>query len=230
MNLSVKDLAERLNFTEKTIYQLIQNETIPCFKSFRIDDQWRFDRREIRTWMEDICQFSLNTAKKVPSSEDEEPAAISEFLMRGGIFRHIQARTEEEAVRKSLKQIEKAIPQLETKNMFASIMARESLCPTSIGNEIALPHPKRFGRFTGFSCIALCFLERPVPFGAFDGEQVDKLFFIFPKSERRFLKIQAKLLRLLKDDLVWSIIRGGSRGEICRVLSRKEAELFGGKN
>ena len=38
MNLSVKDVAELLNVSEKTIYRMIKDETIPCF---RVGGQWR---------------------------------------------------------------------------------------------------------------------------------------------------------------------------------------------
>jgi mannitol/fructose-specific phosphotransferase system IIA component (Ntr-type) len=112
-------------------------------------------------------------------------------------------------------------------------MDREALCPTAIGQGIALPHPKSFGKFTVSSYIALCRLERPVPFEALDREDVDTLFFIFPKSERRFLRIQSKLLRLLKDDEIISTIKDiqpdGDKyaADIYRVLSRKESEILG---
>ena len=55
MNLSVKDVAKLLNISEKTIYRMIKDEMIPCF---RVGGQWRFDRREINSWIEDTRQFS----------------------------------------------------------------------------------------------------------------------------------------------------------------------------
>lgn len=80
MNLSVKNVAELLNVSEKTIYRMVQNETIPCF---RVGGQWRFDRREIKSWIEDAKQFSVNTAVKGPSKEDEESISVAEFPPAG---------------------------------------------------------------------------------------------------------------------------------------------------
>jgi nitrogen PTS system EIIA component len=223
MNLSVKDVAELLNVSEKTIYRMIQNETIPCF---RVGGQWRFGRREIASWLEDTRQFHVNTAVKDPSKEDEEFISIAEFLRRGGIHFNVPGSSKEAAIRESLDRIKAELPYFDTKMVFSSIMDREALCPTVVAQGIALPHPRTFNIFTAPSFVVLCMLEKPIPFGALDNEEVGTLFFIFPKSERRFLRIQAKLLRLLKDDEVLSVLKKGSKMEIYEVFSRKEAEIF----
>lgn len=224
MTLSVKDVAELLNVSEKTIYRMIQSETIPCF---RIGGQWRFDRREIMSWIEDTRQFSYETAAGKASGEDEESISLTEFLKRGGIYHNISGSTKQAAIHNCLEHIKTGIPQIDTQKLFDSVMERESLCPTSIGYGIAFPHPRSFKKFTAFSYITLCHLEKPIPFGALDDEDVDTLFFIFPKSEMRFLRIQAKLLRLLKDDEVLSKVKEVSPAdEIYEIFSRKEAEIF----
>jgi mannitol/fructose-specific phosphotransferase system IIA component (Ntr-type) len=106
-------------------------------------------------------------------------------------------------------------------------MERETLCSTSVGNGIALPHPRAFKRFNSYSYIALCYLEKPVAFNAPDNEKVDILFFIFPKSERRFLRIQSKLFRLLRDEEVLEVIRKAPHADnICEIFARKEYEIF----
>src|SRR5512147_1190913 len=105
MNLSVKDVAGLLKISEKTIYRMIRNETIPCF---RVGGQWRFDRREIVSWMEDTRAFSHKTATG-NNAGNEESISISEFLQRGGIYRGIEAATKEEAVKASLDRIKTGI-------------------------------------------------------------------------------------------------------------------------
>jgi PTS system nitrogen regulatory IIA component len=225
MNLSVKDVAELLNVSEKTIYRMIQHETIPCF---RVGGQWRFDRREITSWLEDTRAFSGKTGIEEISAGDEESISITEFLRRGGIYYGLPGGTKKMAIRACLERIRTVIPQMDVEKLFTSILQRETLCSTAVGNGIALPHPKSFGRFTEVSYVALCYLEGPIPFGALDNENVDTLFFTFPKSEMRFLRIQAKLLRLLRDEEVLSKVKQVSPAEILYDLfSRKETEIFG---
>jgi len=226
VNLSVKDVASLLNVSEKTIYRMIKDEMIPCF---RVGGQWRFDRREIASWIEDTRQFSYDTATGKPSFTDEESISVAEFLLRGGVYYSVPGDTKETAILKCLELIKTAIPQVDRERFFESIMEREKLCPTSVGYGIAFPHLRLFREFTApLSSISLCFLEKPIPFAALDNEDVDTLFFIFPKSERRFLRIQAKLMRLLKDEEVLSAVRNVSPAEVIfEVFSRKEAEIFG---
>jgi nitrogen PTS system EIIA component len=226
MKFSVKDVAEILKVSEKTIYRMIKNETIPCF---RVGGQWRFDVQEILSWLEDTRAFSYHTAVSDPSNGDEEHISIAEFLRRGGIYYNVPGTTKEIAILNSLENIQINIPRLDIKNLLSTIMERETLCPTSVGHGIAIPHPRTFKKFMELSYISLCFLEKPIPFGALDKENVDTLFFIFPKSERRFLRIQSKLLRLLKEDsVIGTVMKAASADNIYDLLSKKEAEIFTG--
>jgi len=226
MNLSVKDVAKLLNISEKTIYRMIRSETIPCF---RVGGQWRFDRREINSWMEDAREFSAQTSARRSSTEDEEAISIAGFLGRGGIYYHVKGDTKEKAVQSCLDLIGEGVPQMDTAGMFGSVMERESLCSTAVGHGIALPHPRSFGKFNGLSYLALCFLEKPIPFGSLDNEDVGTLFFIFPRSEQRLLRIQSKLLRLLKDEEVLAVLNETAPAfRIYEVFSRRENEIFVG--
>ncbi|MBI5641462.1 MAG: PTS sugar transporter subunit IIA [Nitrospirae bacterium] len=226
MNLSVKDVAELLNVSDKTIYRMIKDETIPCF---RVGGQWRFDRREIASWIEDTREFHYNAAKKGPAS-DEEFISVTELLRRGGIYHRVKGDTKEDAIMSCLVHIKTAIPQIDAGRLFDAIMDRENLCSTAIGNGIAFPHPRPFKEFSAsFSSIALCYLKQPVPFGSLDNEDVDTLFFIFPKSERRFLRIQAILSRLLKDEQILSAVKKAlPPDDLYDLFIRKETEIFRG--
>jgi PTS system nitrogen regulatory IIA component len=225
MNLSVKSVAKLLNVSEKTIYRMIKDEMIPCF---RVGGQWRFDSKEINSWIEDTREFSYVAATGKTSTVDEESISVTEFLSRGGVYYAVSGDTKEAAITSSLELIRTAIPQIDTERFFDAIMDREKLCPTSVGHGIAFPHLRLFREFTApVSSIALCFLKKPICFGALDNEDVDTMFFIFPKSERRFLRIQAKLLRLLKDEEVLSALKKVPPAEMLfEVFSRKEAEIF----
>lgn len=225
MNLSVKDVAELLNVSDKTIYRMIKDETIPCF---RVGGQWRFDRREIASWIEDTREFHYSASgKRAPA--DGSFISVTELLRRGGIYYGVAGNTKEDAIMSCLNCIKTAIPQVDTKRLFDAIIERENLCSTAIGNGIAFPHPRPFREFTAsLSSIALCRLQQPIPYGSLDNENVDTLFYIFPKSERRFLRIQAKLSRLLKDEQVISAVkRNAPLDQLYDIFLLKEAEIFG---
>jgi len=48
--MTVRDLAEYLNVTEKTIYRLVQRGEIPGFK---VAGAWRFQRADIDVWIDE---------------------------------------------------------------------------------------------------------------------------------------------------------------------------------
>ena len=48
--LTIRDVAEYLKVTEKTVYGLAQKRKIPGFK---VGGQWRFKREDIDQWIED---------------------------------------------------------------------------------------------------------------------------------------------------------------------------------
>jgi len=58
--LTVKDLANFLKVDEKTIYRLIQDKEIPCFK---IRGQWRFKKSIIVEWIDNKLK-QLDNQKK----------------------------------------------------------------------------------------------------------------------------------------------------------------------
>lgn len=222
MHLSVKDVAELLKVSEKTIYRMIQSETIPCF---RVGGQWRFDQREIVSWIEDTRAYK--TPIESIAKGDEESISVAEFIRRGGVYLSVPGSTQAEAVMLCLERIKETLPQIDAVGLFDAILEREALCPTAVGHGIALPHPRVFGKFTAESHIALCRLQKPVAFGAIDNEDVDTLFFIFPKNERRFLRTQAKLLRLLRDDTVVTTLKHATEpAEILSVIAHAESMIF----
>jgi PTS system nitrogen regulatory IIA component len=224
MNLSVKDVAEILTISKKTVYRMIKNETIPCF---RVGGQWRFDRTEIASWLEDMRSFHLQSTTSETSSL-EESISLSDLIRRGGIYDGIPGGTKAEVILGCIKLIKTVIPTFDEEELFQSIMNREALCPTSVGHGVAFPHPKSFGKFVSQSHIALCRLDRAIPFGSLDNEDIDILFFIFPTSERRFLRIHAKLVRLLRDEHVLSAIKGRQPSQnILKIIAVKEPEIFG---
>ena len=48
--LTIRDVAEYLKVTDKTVYGLAQQSRIPGFK---VGGQWRFRRRDIEAWIDE---------------------------------------------------------------------------------------------------------------------------------------------------------------------------------
>lgn len=48
--LTIREVAEFLRVTEKTIYRMASEKRIPAFK---VGGSWRFDKTDIEKWIED---------------------------------------------------------------------------------------------------------------------------------------------------------------------------------
>ncbi|MBI5187031.1 MAG: PTS sugar transporter subunit IIA [Nitrospinae bacterium] len=227
MDLSVKDVAKLLKVSDKTIYRFLKNEAIP---SIRVGGQWRFKREEIISWLEDAKESAAAANEGKELDDSEEGISISRFLQRGGVFYRIGGDSKEAVIRESLAVMKPGLNPSELERLYNAIMERERLCSTGIGHGVALPHPRRFNEFPSpLSSICLCFLEKPVYFQAVDGKDANLLFFIFPKNEERYLKIQSKLLRLLREEDVLAGLREVPlREDIYNLFLQAEEKTLAG--
>lgn len=66
--LTVKQVAEYLNVTEKTIYNLLQKGELPGFK---VSGAWRFWRKDIEAWTETNKRKIIKDRRKNISDSEE---------------------------------------------------------------------------------------------------------------------------------------------------------------
>jgi len=227
MELNVREAADLLSVSEKTIYRMVKGRSIPCSK---IGGLWRFSKNELLSWVKDSGVSPVAPATTSHSLEEEsEDISISGLLQRGGIYYRVAGDTKNEVIENSLTSIKRETSTEHVEKLFTAIMDRENLCSTAIGHGIAMPHPRPFGEFLSpRSSISICFLESPVAFDSVDGEDVYVLFFIFPHSEERYLKIQSRLLRLLKEaDLLSKLNELPLRPMMLELIKAKELEVLG---
>jgi len=95
--------------------------------------------------------------------------------------------------------------------IFETLMQREKLGSTGVGNGIAIPHGKlpKLERLVGL----FARLERPIDFEALDGQPVDLIFLLLaPESAGAdHLKALARVSRLLRDRPTCEKLRGANQ-------------------
>jgi PTS system nitrogen regulatory IIA component len=94
----------------------------------------------------------------------------------------------------------KQLPQLDAKSIFDSLLSREKLGSTGIGNGIAIPHGRLQG-FNGSPVAVLISCEKPIAFDALDNKPVDLLFALLVPEENheQHLKTLARIAAKLSD-------------------------------
>lgn len=99
------------------------------------------------------------------------------------------------------------------KTIFDTLMQREKLGSTAVGNGIAIPHGKLPTLTRLFGLFAR--LDRAVDFEALDGQPVDLIFLLLAPegSGADHLKALARVARLLRDSTVADKLRASQDAE-----------------
>lgn len=222
MNLTVRDAARLLKVSEKSIYRWITQGKLPAYC---VNDQYRFNRIELLEWA---------TARKINVSPEifSEPAGelpmptVTAALQAGGIHYRIGGNDREEVLR-SLVELIRLPEGVDREFIFRVLLAREELGSTGIGDGIAIPHLRNpVIIHVTHPIVMLCFLEKPVDFGALDGKPVHTVFTVASPTVRIHLHVLSRLSFVLRNDQFRELLsRQACREEILASMEQIESCL-----
>ena len=135
MDLSVRDSAQLLKVSEKTIYRWVKQGKLPAY---RINEQYRFNRAELLEWA--TSQRVNVSADIFVEPEGNLPAArLTDALKVGGIHYRLSG-VDKPSVLQSLVEVMPLPERVDRKFLLQVLLARESLGSTGLGGGIAIPH------------------------------------------------------------------------------------------
>ena len=119
------------------------------------------------------------------------------------------------------EELARASDESSQREIYESLIARERLGSTGLGNGVAIPH----GRVKSAQHVAASFfrLSKPLPFDAVDGKPVDLLFALAVPEDcgEDHLKLLAHIAELFSDDELLEELRSAtSAGQLLQLLSR----------
>ncbi len=107
---------------------------------------------------------------------------------------------------------------VEEREIFETLLHRERLGSTGIGQGVAIPHGKlsSLGRLVGL----FARLEKPIDFDALDGQPVDLIFLLLAPegAGADHLKALARIARLLRDEQTAAQLRAARDESALRSL------------
>jgi PTS system nitrogen regulatory IIA component len=216
MQLGVHDVARILNVSEKSIYRWIQQGQLPAYK---VNDQYRFNRAELLEWAN---AQKINVSAEIfqePDTSIELMPDLADSIEAGGIFYRV-AGNDKESVLRSAVEVMKLPPDMDRDFLLRVLMAREAMASTGIGDGVAIPHVRNpIVLSVNHPAICLCFLEKPVEFGAIDDQPVHTLFTLVTPTVRVHLYLLSRLASALLDPAVKAVLnRQAPREEILATL------------
>ena len=223
MTLSVRDVSKLLNVSEKTVYRWISQGILPAY---RIAEQYRFNRAELLEW---ATSRKMNVSADLfdePESSTVPIPSVGEALEAGGIYYRLVGGDKQAVLRAVVEHL-RLPEEVDREFLLRVLLAREALQSTGIGDGIAIPHVRNpVVLHVPRPMVALCFLEKPVDFGALDGRPVHALFSLISPTVRAHLWLLSRLAFALHDPLFKkTILRVAARDEIMEAARRVEDTL-----
>ena len=122
------------------------------------------------------------------------------------------------------------LTRLSERRIFETLVERERLGTTGVGNGIAIPHGKLPNLTRLYGLFAR--LEKPISFDSIDEQPVDLIFLLLaPESAGAdHLKALARVSRLLRDKAVCEKLRGTDTAEGLYALLTDNPALMQRKN
>jgi len=223
MKLLVKDAARLLDVSEKTIYRWIKQGSIPAY---RLNEQYRFNRAELLEW---ATARRIAVSPEIFREEDSEAASLPhlhEALQAGGIHYRIGG-SDKASVLHSVVETMRLPEEVDREFLHEVLMAREALGSTGIGDGIAIPHVRNpVILHLQRPLVTVCFLERPVEYGALDGRPVNTLFTLISPTVRAHLHLLSRLSFALRDSTFKDgVLRQAAREELMAAVERCEQRI-----
>jgi PTS system nitrogen regulatory IIA component len=217
MILTLSNAAELLLVSEDQVSRWVQSEGLPARV---VQDRLQFDRVELLEWAwrakRPICPSVAS------DSGDTWTPMLAAALELGGIHYQLPGRSKGEVYRALID----ALPLPETidrNHLWEVLMARESICPTGMGDGIAIPHPRNpVVLHVDLPVFAIGFPETPIAdFGAIDSRPVTTLLMIISPTIRVHLRILASLTAAMHSpELVRCLDQRARPEELMATLDR----------
>jgi PTS system nitrogen regulatory IIA component len=123
---------------------------------------------------------------------------LSDLLAPGAVLSSLKVNSKKQAIQE-LAEKAAELTGLPEREIFETLLQRERLGSTGVGNGIAIPHGKlpKIGRLFGL----FARLDRPIDFDSLDSEPVDLVFLLLaPEAAGAdHLKALARVARVLRD-------------------------------
>ena len=223
MQLGVRDAAELMNVSEKTIYRWVKQNKLPAFK---VNEQYRFNRSELLEW---ATSQRINVSADIfrdPENSRVPIPGLVEALKAGGIHYRVGG-TDKESVLRSAIDVMPLPEEVDKTFLLRVLIARESLGSTGIGEGVAIPHVRNpIVMHIPRPMITLCFLEHPIDFESLDAKPVHAVFMMVSPTISAHLSLLSKLaFSLRQPDFAAAIARQGSRDEILACAASIDSSV-----
>ena len=150
--------------------------------------------------------------------------SVQEFLSPDAVIPNLRARAKKQLLQELGAQAARHLPGLDEREIFETLLQRERLGSTGIGEGVAIPHGKlaRLDRLFGL----VARLDKPIDFDSLDGQPIDFAFLLLAPENAGadHLKALAQVARILREPGILDRIRSARDGNALYALLTRQFE------
>jgi PTS system nitrogen regulatory IIA component len=224
--LTLKQLADHLQLSERTIYRLLGRGELPGFK---VGGCWRFRRAVVDYWL-DLRMGRMNPAElwEIESEWEAPEFSLSGALAPDNALILLPLGSRRETIRRLIESVSFPEP-VDAHLIEERVLEREELASTATEDGVAFLHTARWEPRTmeRGDLLAIGRLPTPVDFGALGGGFTDLLFLLLARDARQHLLLLAKAARLCRYPGFLSALRTApSAASVVALVRSTERLLF----
>jgi len=222
--LTIRQLAEYLMVSEKTVYRMLDRNQLPAV---RVGAQWRFRRQDIDAWLTDeVRRVEHEGQRAVLDALEPSELAIHPLLSPENVWLAAQPASRDEIL--ALMTREAALdPHVDRDQLLRSIREREALCSTALLDDAAFPHPVdpapfRFSR----KRVLLAVLAAPLDFLDPHHHKPRVIAMILARSTQGHLLALSRAIKLFASpSLVARLTEARTAAEAIDAIAEEEARI-----
>ena len=219
--LTIRQLAEYLMVSEKTVYRMLDRNQLPAI---RVGAQWRFRRQDIDQWLNDeVRRVEYEGDRGVFEALETAELAIAPLLEPENLWLAVRPRSRDELLSLMIAETRLDL-HVDRDQLLLSIRERETLCSTAMVAHAAFPHPLdprpfRFSR----KRVLLAILQHPIDWLDPHGHRPRVVALILARSTQGHLLALSRALKLFGDPSLVERLEAAS--DAAAVIARiAEAE------
>ncbi len=225
-SLSVKQLSEQLQVSERTICRMVNRGDLPGRK---VGGQWRFWKSEVDYWLDlRMARLALPDLREMNLQLHDGAGPLGSVLTEANALIDLSPGSRHDVIHALVGAV--ALPDWVDRAILADrICEREEAHPTGTVEGIAFLHTARWQPriLTGVDLVAVGRLAEPIDFGAADGASTDLFLLLLAGDDRRHLAMLAGAARLSRFPGFLRDLRAARTGaEVQGIVRRAEATMF----
>lgn len=223
--LSVKQLAEHLQVSEKTIYRMLWRGDLP---GHRVGSQWRFSRSQVDYWLDlRLARLAPPVLQEMSRKVESGLGPLGAALSPRNALIPLQLGSRPEVLGAFIAGVE--FPEtVDRESLTARILAREDMSSTSTAEGVAFLHTARWERraLVRTNLFAIGRLPARVALGGVEDPATDLLFLVLARDPHNHLAMLAGAAGISRIPEFLSALRSAQHGPaVVELVRRREAGL-----